>query len=54
MLQRMNNEHPSTCPSAKHSKTQQIAVTDMRETQVDFFNGTAQASTLALAIIFLI
>ena len=38
----------------QHStKNNKIAVTDIREKPVDLFNGTARASTLALAIILL-
>ena len=41
-------KHPSTCcPAAKAPKTQQNAVTDMREKPVDCFNGNAWASILA-------
>ena len=39
----------SRSKAPKHSK---LAVTDMRQKPVDFFDNTAQASTLALAIIF--
>ena len=34
-------------------KTQQIAITDMREKPVDFSNSGARASALAIAIILL-
>ena len=46
-------KHPfASYPAAKHPKHSQLAVTDIREKPVDFFNNTARASTLALAIIF--
>ena len=40
-------------PCRKAPKAQQIAVTDMREKPVNFFNGTPQALTLAPAITLL-
>ena len=38
-------------PAAKNPKHNKLAVTDIREKPVDFFNNTARASTLAPAII---
>ena len=37
----------------KHPKHNKLAVTDIREKLVDFFNDTVQASTFAPAIILL-
>ena len=41
------------CSAAKHPKYNKTAVTDMREKSVNFFNGTAWLSTLALEITLL-
>ena len=38
-------------PAAKHSKHNKLAVTDILEKTVDFFNDTARAPTLAPAMI---
>ena len=45
-------KHPFTsCPAAKHSKHNKLAVTSIQEKPVDLLNDTAWASTLAPAII---
>ena len=45
--------HPFTSYlAAKHPKHNKLAVTDIREKQVDFFNDTARVSALASALIF--
>ena len=46
-------KHPfSSYPAAKHPRHSKFAITDMRQKPVNFSINTAQASTLALAIIF--
>ena len=50
----VSKKHPFTCClAAKHPKHNKLAVADIREKPVDFFNDTAQASALAPAIILL-
>ena len=46
--------HPfASYPAAKNPKHNKLAVTDIRQKPVNFFNGTAQDSQLAPAIILL-
>ena len=54
MLQCTNKKDSSTVSlTANYQNTQQIAITDMQEQPVDFFNGTTMAPTLPFAIILL-
>ena len=39
--------HFTIYPAAKHPKHNKLAITDIREKPVDFFNDTARASTFA-------
>ena len=48
----VRKKHPfASYPAAKHPKHRKLAVTDIPEKSVEFFNDTAQASTLSPAII---
>ena len=43
----LEKNHPFTCcPTAKHAKHNKLAVTDIREKPVNFFNDTARALDL--------
>ena len=53
MLQRIKKAPINILSRSNAPKTQQIAITDMREKPVKFLNSSARASTLAPAIILL-